>query len=112
MEKSLRKPENWQDFETLCKKLWGEVYGCPHQIKKNGRPGQSQNGVDLSCVPKNEDGYYGIQCKKKDQDTNAKITSNPRITERQIKVVKKELDGQNEFKPLIVGVNDSENDEE
>ena len=23
--KSLLKPQNWQDFETLCKKLWGEI---------------------------------------------------------------------------------------
>ena len=23
----LQKPDNWQDFESLCKKLWGEIWG-------------------------------------------------------------------------------------
>ena len=44
--KSLLKPQNWQDFETLCKKLWGEIWEC-REIKKNGRQGQAQNGVDV-----------------------------------------------------------------
>ena len=35
ISKSLPKPQNWQDFETLCKKLWGEIWSCP-EIKKNG----------------------------------------------------------------------------
>lgn len=33
ISKSLPKPQNWQDFETLCKKLWGEIWSCP-EIKK------------------------------------------------------------------------------
>ena len=37
MKKSIRQPENWQDFESLCKKLFGELWGCPLKIKKNGR---------------------------------------------------------------------------
>jgi hypothetical protein len=45
-KKQLRKPENWQDFESLCKKLWGEIWNCP-EIKKNGRKGQPQHGVDI-----------------------------------------------------------------
>ncbi len=53
---SLPKPQNWQDFETLCKKLWGEIWDCP-EIKKNGRQGQSQNGVDVYGMPKNDNGY-------------------------------------------------------
>ena len=32
---SLPKPQNWYDLETLCKKLWGDVWECP-EIKKNG----------------------------------------------------------------------------
>lgn len=71
--KSLRKPANWQDFETLCKKLWGEIWRCP-EIKKNGRAGQAQHGVDVYGVPAGEDGYYGIQCKGKDDYTNAVFT--------------------------------------
>lgn len=64
--KSLRQPTNWQDFETLCKKLWGEIWNCP-EIKKNGRNGQNQNGVDVYGIPAGELNYYGIQCKGKDE---------------------------------------------
>jgi hypothetical protein len=78
IEKQLREPENWQDFETLCKKLWGEIWNCP-EIKKHGTTGQPQNGVDLFGIPENEitspsiKKYYGIQCKKKDIRKNIKI---------------------------------------
>ena len=70
---SLPKPQNWQDFETLCKKLWGEIWDCP-EIKKNGRQGQSQNGVDVYGMPKNDNGYYGIQCKGKDEYVHKSFT--------------------------------------
>jgi len=75
MKQQLRKPENWQDFETLCKKLWGEIWVCP-EIKKNGRQGQNQNGIDIVGTPKGEAEYYGIQCKGKDEYRNAKLTQN------------------------------------
>lgn len=70
---SLRRPINWQDFESLCKKLWGEIWQCP-EIKKNGRSGQQQNGVDIYGMPKNETHYFGIQCKGKDEYTNQQFT--------------------------------------
>lgn len=73
MRKNLRKPENWQDFESLCKKLWGEIWECS-EIKKNGRSGQKQHGVDVYGIPKGEDMYFGIQCKGKDDYTNANLT--------------------------------------
>jgi hypothetical protein len=63
---SLRKPNNWQDFENLCKKLWGEIWRCP-EIKKNGRNGQGQHGVDIYGIPENESQYFGIQCKGKSE---------------------------------------------
>lgn len=66
ISKRLRQPENWQDFETLCKMLWGEIWQCA-EIKKNGRSGQKQNGVDICGTPFFDRGkYYGIQCKGKD----------------------------------------------
>lgn len=71
--KTIPKPTNWQDFETLCKKLWGEIWNDPH-IKKNGRSGQEQNGVDIVGIPFGEEGYYGIQCKGKDDYTGTKLT--------------------------------------
>jgi hypothetical protein len=70
---SLRRPNNWQDFETLCKKLWGEIWDCP-EIKKNGRTGQTQHGVDVYGIPFGEDKYYGIQCKGKDEYTNKQFS--------------------------------------
>lgn len=69
---SLPRPENWQDFESLCKKLWGEIWNCP-EIKKNGRSGQKQQGIDIYGIPQNENSYYGIQCKGKDEYTNKQL---------------------------------------
>ncbi|MGG7664030.1 hypothetical protein [Dyadobacter sp. BHUBP1] len=77
--KSLRQPTNWQDFETLCKKLWGEIWNCA-EIKKNGRSGQNQNGVDVYGIPSGEIQYYGIQCKGKDEYTHRQFTE-PEIIE-------------------------------
>ncbi|WP_289161335.1 hypothetical protein [uncultured Parabacteroides sp.] len=70
----IRKPENWQDFEKLCKKLWGEVWDCSDTIQRNGRSGQKQCGVDVYGLPKGEIAYYGIQCKGKDDYTNSQLT--------------------------------------
>ena len=60
-------------FEDLCKKLWGEIWQCA-EIKKNGRSGQEQHGIDIYGIPKGEVDYFGIQCKGKDEDINAKLT--------------------------------------
>lgn len=72
--KQIQKPENWQDFEKLCKKLWGEVWNCPNLVKRNGRAGQNQCGVDVYGLPKGEAGYFGIQCKGKDDYSKSKLT--------------------------------------
>ena len=69
----MRKPVNWQDFEKLCKKLWGEIWKCS-SIKRNGRAGQNQHGVDIYGVPDGEAEYFGIQCKGKDDYTKAQLT--------------------------------------
>ena len=90
-KKQLRKPQNWQGFEHLCKKLWGEIWNCP-EIKKNGRPGQSQNGVDVYGIPHGEDVYYGIQCKCKSDDVNAELTTEE---------IDKEIENAKGFKPLL-----------
>lgn len=80
ISKTLRRPSNWQDFEILCKKLWGEIWSCP-EIKKNGREGQTQHGVDISGIPFGENEYYGIQCKGKDEYTNKQLTEDEITTE-------------------------------
>jgi len=74
MKKIIQKPVNWQDFEDLSKKLWGEVWGIPMKIKKNGRNGQPQAGVDVYGIPMGEERYWGIQCKGKDDYSNTKLT--------------------------------------
>ena len=87
----LRKPENWQDFETLCKKLWGEIWSCP-EIKKNGRQGQPQNGVDVYGIPSFDKEYYGIQCKGKDEYAHKQFTDDE---------IDKELEKAENFKPKL-----------
>ncbi len=72
--KQLRKPEHWQDFERLAQKLWGEVWQCRHTIKRHGRNGQAQSGVDVYDIPKGETKYWGVQCKGKDEYTHAQLT--------------------------------------
>lgn len=91
-KKSIQKPENWQDFETLCKKLWGEIFEIPHEIKKNGRSGQAQHGVDVYGIPKGETKYVGIQCKGKDNYTDAKLTESE---------VDSEIEKSKNFKPTL-----------
>ncbi|EDP95093.1 hypothetical protein U8527_08695 [Kordia algicida OT-1] len=73
ISKTLDRPTNWQDFESLCKKLWGEIWNCPETVK-NGRNGQKQKGVDVYDIPSHEQQYYGIQCKGKDLYTHKQFT--------------------------------------
>lgn len=89
--KTLSRPENWQDFESLCKKLWGEIWKCP-EIKKNGRSGQDQSGVDVYGIPSTENEYYGIQCKGKDEYTNKQLTE---------KEIDEEIGKAKNFKPPL-----------
>ncbi len=92
MKKTIGKPENWQDFESLCKKLWGEIWEIPNKIKKNGRLGQEQAGVDVYGKPKGENQYWGIQCKGKDDYSNAKLTTTEII---------KEIEKAKKFQPAL-----------
>lgn len=75
-QNQIHKPQNWQDFETLCKFLWGEIWNCTDTIEKNGRSGQKQHGVDVYAYVKAYDGYCGIQCKGKDDYTDNILTEN------------------------------------
>lgn len=88
----IQPPANWQDFETLCKKLWGEIWCCTDTIKKNGRSGQNQCGVDVYGAPNNGLEYYGIQCKGKDNYTHSQLT---------IKEIDEEIEKALNFKPQL-----------
>jgi len=92
LQKTLRKPENWQDFESLCKKLWGEIWKIPNKIKKNGRLGQEQAGVDVYGIPKGETKYWGIQAKGKDDYSNAKLSE---------KEILQEIEKAKKFQPKL-----------
>jgi hypothetical protein len=94
--KTLRRPANWQDFESLCKKLWGEIWSCP-EIQKNGRLGQDQSGVDIFGIPFNEDSYFGIQCKGK-SEYNDNEYSHPQFTEKEIEM---EIEKAKTFTPAL-----------
>jgi hypothetical protein len=92
MKKTIAKPVNWQDFEFLCKILWGEIWEISDKIKKNGRLGQPQAGIDIYGVPKGKTNYYGIQCKGKDDYADAKITK---------KEINVEIEKAKKFSPQI-----------
>lgn len=77
----LKKPSNWQDFEKLCTLLWGEIWSCEDSIKRHGRQGQNQHGVDVFSYVEKYGGYCGIQCKGKDDYTNAQLTEGEIDTE-------------------------------
>jgi hypothetical protein len=64
-EKHIYPPKNWQDFELLCLKLWGEIWDKTDEIDFNSDNSSGQEGVDIYCLPDGENGFYGIQCKNK-----------------------------------------------
>lgn len=74
-------PQNWQDFEELCKRIWQNKWDNPDDIVRNGRLGQNQNGVDISAYVENKKGYCGVQCKGKDNYTHSKLTKDEINTE-------------------------------
>ncbi len=60
--------DNWEIFEQLCLDLWNNLLE-EHTVKKFGRRGQKQKGLDITC--KLNDEIIGIQCKcVKDLDTD------------------------------------------
>ena len=89
ISQTLRKPENWQDFESLCLLLWREEWKS-EDIKKNGRNGQAQKGVDICGHRDGENEYSGIQCKCK--PGNKVLTTNE---------IDNEIDNAQAFKPAL-----------
>lgn len=73
MKTQINPPQNWQDFEDLCHKLWRAIWGDIN-AQKNGRQGQSQNGVDIYGIPIYGRGVHGVQCKGKTINYNSNLT--------------------------------------
>lgn len=93
ISKQICKPQNWQDFESLCKILWTHIWELsPGDVKKNGRMGQSQHGVDVYGMPKGCNSYIGIQCKGKDDYIQASLTESE---------IDNEIEKAKNFKPLL-----------
>ena len=89
ISQTLRKPANWQDFESLCLLLWRKEWKS-EDIKKNGRNGQAQKGVDICGHKDGENEYSGIQCKCK--PGNKSLTTDE---------IDEEIDNAKEFKPAL-----------
>lgn len=91
---NIHPPKNWQDFETLCLKLWGEIWNIPHEIDFNSDNAQGQHGVDIYGPVNGGKDYNGIQCKNKKLNL---IDGSPnRIS---IKDIQEEIEKAKLFKP-------------
>ncbi len=62
MKTQLDPPENWQDFEALCRGLWSRLWQDPGTQMHGGR-GQPQHGVDVFGRPDGGGEWAGVQCK-------------------------------------------------
>lgn len=80
MDFRLPIPKNWQDFESICHRLWSEIWNDPN-AQKNGRQGQPQSGVDIFGTPIYSKTFCGIQCKDKDLQLGAILKSKELIME-------------------------------
>lgn len=80
MDYRLPIPKNWQDFESICHKLWREIWNDPN-AQLNGRNGQPQGGVDIFGTPIYTKAYYGVQCKDKDLKLGSVLTTKELIIE-------------------------------
>lgn len=92
MKKQYPPPSYWQDFEDLCKQIFGEIWNCKHTIKKNGRIGQEQCGVDVYGFPDGGNDLYGVQCKGKDNNLGKGLT---------IKEIDEEITKASNFEPNL-----------
>ncbi|WP_336080580.1 hypothetical protein [Thalassospira sp. CH_XMU1448-2] len=68
----LLPPGDWEAFESICLDVWRERWRDDF-AQKNGRKGQSQNGIDIISSG-NRSGFYGVQCKGKDNFLQKTLT--------------------------------------
>lgn len=64
-------PQNWQDFEWLCREILSREWGAPAQ--RHGRTGQRQQGVDLFAQVGQE--IVVAQCKLKTTWRGGQVTA-------------------------------------
>jgi len=80
MDIRLPIPKNWQDFESICHRLWTEIWNDLN-AQKNGRQGQAQHGVDIFGKPIYTSNYHGVQCKDKDNRLGSILTETELVKE-------------------------------
>lgn len=91
-------PSFWQDFERItldiCKRKWQDDYA-----ERNGRRGQSQNGVDVYGYNYASNEHTGVQCKKRlnkySSETGAPSNT---LTTREIN---EEIEAAKKFRPCL-----------
>jgi hypothetical protein len=82
MLKQLAPPQNWEEFEHLCRDLWAALLADP-ETKMYGRRGQAQCGVDVygTDLKSGTNQLVGIQCKGKDNFLNKQVTETELLRE-------------------------------
>ena len=66
----LPRISNEVSFEEFCKDLWKDILK-DYTVERYGTNGQSQDGVDVACISKDE--VIGIQCKRREKLTKKDI---------------------------------------
>lgn len=90
-EVQLQPPKNWAEFENICHTLFKHKWSDPDAVK-NGRQGQSQNGVDIYGRKNGKGRFHGVQCKGKDGNLHAKLT---------VAELRKEIENAKTFTPAL-----------
>jgi hypothetical protein len=101
-------PSHWPDFESLCCDLWRKIWEDPN-AKKNGRQGQSQNGIDIYGRPKTGILWSGIQCKCKSNASNKNLTESE--VEAEVQKAKNFVPKLSEFTIATTGLKDAKIEE-
>lgn len=91
-------PIYWQQFEDLTHALFQRVFG-DSTATKHGRPGQSQDGVDVYGIYSRGGWLVGVQCKRMDErDDNNNPLPGGAITR---KILRSEYDKALGFSPKL-----------
>ncbi|WP_231492242.1 hypothetical protein [Pedobacter sp. Leaf170] len=93
---NIHPPKNWQDFEMLCLRLWGEIWNIPDEIEFNSDNSQGQHGVDIYGAVENGLKYNGVQCKNKKLNLIDGSPNRISITD-----IDAEIEKAKEFKPAL-----------
>lgn len=101
--RALPPPNNWQEFEALTfdlfKRLWKTDDAHMH-----GRSGQQQHGVDVYGTDRVHEKWVGVQCKGKNGDYHAEVTTSE--LQQEVEKAKKFTPALNRFVLVTTAPND------